>query len=121
MRAVRVVNQTNGRLVAAHCAIAEDWLSRARGLLGRAVLRDSEALLLRPCRSIHALGMRFTFDAILLSRDLQVLALRAQIVPGTLFVGHRRAAAVLECAAGTIAATAVSLGDQLALQPFEAD
>jgi uncharacterized protein len=114
MRIVPVLNRSRGLLVAARCQLADRWWSRARGLLGRAALAEDEALLLRPCRSIHAVGMRFAFDAVLLDAALTVLAVRPAVPPGTLYVGDRAARAVLECAAGS-SSSRLAVGDRLEL------
>ena len=44
--------------------VARSFLQRARGLLGRAPLAADEALLIRPCSSIHTFGMRFAIDVV---------------------------------------------------------
>jgi uncharacterized membrane protein (UPF0127 family) len=115
MRVVRLTNRSRGCLVAARCALAESWWPRAVGLLGRTGLANDEALLLRPCRSVHALGMRFAFDAVLLDAGLTVVDLRPLIRPGTLYVGHRAARAVLECPAGS-SPLRLAVGDRLELE-----
>ena len=72
---------------------------RARGLLGRETLGPDEALLLRRCRSVHTLGMRFPIDVVLLDRDdlvIRVLPVR----PGRLVLPRPRVRHVLETAAG---------------------
>ena len=117
MRLFRIVNETRATVVAGRCRLADSWLQRARGLLGHPGLAEGEALLLRPCSSIHSIGMRFAFDVLLLDRELRVLALHGAVAPGRLYIGHRRASAVLECRVGTIAAAATAVGDRLALLP----
>lgn len=44
-----------------------DFFSRAKGLLGRPEIGDSEGLLFLKCNSIHMLGMRFPIDLIFLN------------------------------------------------------
>ena len=46
--------------VLASLAVADTWWLRTRGLLGRDGVDG--ALLLRPARSVHTLGMRFPID-----------------------------------------------------------
>jgi uncharacterized membrane protein (UPF0127 family) len=60
----------NGQDVAA-VQVADTYLARLRGLLGR---RGTDgALLLSSCTSVHAAGMAFTLDVALLDADLTVL------------------------------------------------
>jgi uncharacterized membrane protein (UPF0127 family) len=88
-----------GRVVCERCAIADGPLTRVRGLLGRRALPPGEGLLLRPSPSIHTWGMRFAIDAVFLSADLEVLAVRPAI-PAWRVAGRRGARAVLELAEG---------------------
>lgn len=49
-----------GGVQVAACELAETRSARRRGLLGRDGVVG--ALLLRPCRSVHTIGMRFDLD-----------------------------------------------------------
>ena len=57
--------------VLATLEVADGFEARLRGLLGRD--RIEGALLLRPARSVHTLGMRFPIDVAFCDRDLNVL------------------------------------------------
>src|SRR5262245_16154641 len=57
--------------VLASVEVAESRRERVRGLLGRDGIDG--ALLLRPARSVHTLGMRFPIDVAFCDRDLNVL------------------------------------------------
>ena len=77
---------------------ANTWCSRLIGLAGLR-LRDIprwHALLLRPCRSVHTLGMCFELDLIFLSDQGTVLEVERGVPPARIRT-CRRAAAVLEC------------------------
>jgi len=97
----------------------EGALERARGLLGRASLADGEGLLIRPCSSIHTLGMRFTIDAAFLGADGRVLKLARCVAPGRLAWGTARSTflpwdfQVLELPAGALDAAGVAPGRRL--------
>ncbi len=85
----------------AHIAVATTLLSRMRGLLGRHALPPGEALLIRPCRAIHTLGMRFAIDVRFYDRRGVCVREVRQVPPGRWWVwGTWRARAVLECMAG---------------------
>jgi uncharacterized membrane protein (UPF0127 family) len=51
--------------------VADTALSRARGLLGTRSLEGS--LLIRPCNSVHGLGMLYRLDVALLDAESRVL------------------------------------------------
>jgi len=96
--------------VLASVEVAHTWRERAKGLLGRDGVEG--ALLLRPARSVHTVGMRFPLDVAFCDRDLVVL--RVVRMPR-----HRlsrpvlRAHAVLEAEAGAFARWSLRPGDQL--------
>ncbi len=80
--------------------VARSFLQRARGLLGRAPLAADEALLIRPCSSIHTFGMRFTIDVVFIDARGYVLAVHARRwAPGASRVAAAPSA-VLEMAPG---------------------
>jgi uncharacterized protein len=94
--------------VLASLEVAGSRRARSRGLLGRDGVDG--ALLLRPCRSVHTLGMRFAIDVAFCDDELRVL--RVVTMPR-----HRlsrpvwRSRAVIE--AGAFARWGLRPGDQL--------
>ncbi|MFZ6754769.1 DUF192 domain-containing protein [Undibacterium sp. Dicai25W] len=49
--------------------IADTFLSRLRGLLGRRDLSEKQALLLVPCSDVHTAFMRFSIDVVFINYD----------------------------------------------------
>ena len=74
-------------------------LQRLRGLAGLSSIEPGEALLLRRCRSIHTLGMRFALDLIWLDADDRVIRIDRDVPPNRLR-SCRRARSVVELTAG---------------------
>jgi uncharacterized membrane protein (UPF0127 family) len=101
----------DGRLVCS-ATVADNPLTRLRGLLGRASLPAGEGLLIRPAPSIHTFFMRFAIDAVFLDADFRVLAVERSLRPGRL-AGRRGARAVLELGAGDAARGYVREGETL--------
>jgi uncharacterized membrane protein (UPF0127 family) len=79
--------------------VACTWRARRRGLAGLAAPAPGHALLLRPCRSVHTVGMRFALDLLWLDAGGALVRVDRDVGPRRL-CGCRRARAVLECAAG---------------------
>jgi len=79
--------------------VPETGRERVRGLKGRDALGPHEGLLLRRCRSVHTLGMRFAIDAVLLDRDDRVLGV-VRMPPGRVLLPRPGVHHVLEVAAG---------------------
>ena len=91
---------------------ASRFLPRARGLLGGERLRELEALWIRPCGSVHTIGMRYAIDVVFLDRQERVVCVKRQVEP-LRFARHRRAHSTIELLAGTAAALAVAEGSKL--------
>jgi uncharacterized protein len=104
----------DGRVVSERCALADGFVSRLRGLLGRSALEPGEGLLLTPSSSVHTFFMRFAIDVVFLDRSLRVVGVSAEVRPWR-FAGRRGARQVLELAAGEAQARGLRRGDRLAL------
>jgi uncharacterized protein len=99
--------------VLASLEVADTRRARRRGLLGRDGIEG--ALLLRPARSVHSIGMRFPLDVAWCDRELHVVRI-ARLVPYRMTRSVLRAHAVLEAEAGSFARWNLAVGDQLELQ-----
>ena len=96
--------------VLASLEVAGSRRARSRGLLGRDGVDG--ALLLRPCRSVHTVGMRFPIDVAFCDDELQVL----RVVTMPRYRLSRlvwRSRAVIEAEAGAFARWGLRPGDQL--------
>ncbi|MFI9489491.1 DUF192 domain-containing protein [Promicromonospora sp. NPDC052451] len=92
--------------------VADTALARARGLLFRREL--PEALLLRPCSSVHGAWMRVPLDVALLSAGLEVL--HTQVLrPWAVTRPRRGVHQVLEAPAGSFERWGLRPGSRLAL------
>lgn len=109
---------TDGGCVVPRLHCATKLPERLKGLLGRSSLDIGEGLLLRPCSSIHTLGMRFALDVVFIDRAWQVVAAVPGVAPGRLMVsGGWRAAMTLEAAAGWLPLDRLPAGRQLRFEP----
>jgi uncharacterized protein len=96
--------------VLASLEVADPRHARSRGLLGRDGIDG--ALLLRPCRSVHTLGMRFPIDVAFCDEELRVL--RVVTMPrNRLSRLVWRSRAVIEAEAGAFGRWGLRPGDQL--------
>ena len=112
-----VTNLTRQAPLATHAQAACTMASRVIGLLGRTGLAAGEGLWIKPCNSIHSLGMRFAFDALFLDKELRVVHLIESMAPWRVSSLVWKANSVLELPAGTIAQTGTQLTDQLSITP----
>ncbi|MFI6424183.1 DUF192 domain-containing protein [Promicromonospora sp. NPDC050880] len=109
MTQVRLV--VDGRAVA-QAVVADTALTRARGLLFRREL--PEALLLRPCSSVHGAWMRVPLDVALVSRDMRVLGVRV-LRPWGMTAPRRGVTQVLEAPVGSFDRWGLEVGSELEL------
>jgi len=116
---IRIFNQTRDAMLAEHGELARSFLARGRGLMGRAALPESYALIIYPEWSIHTFFMRLPIDVLFVDRADRVVGLREAMPPGRPFAGVSplRGRYVIEMPAGLIATTGTAVGDQLVLTP----
>ncbi|HAM36261.1 MAG TPA: DUF192 domain-containing protein [Elusimicrobia bacterium] len=95
-------NRTRGQAIASRVEKAEDYDSRARGLLGRKTMAADEGLWIVPCPMIHTLFMRFPIDVIFLDRESRVVRVVENLKPWRMSPWVFRARSVLELAGGTL-------------------
>jgi uncharacterized protein len=96
--------------VLASLEVATSWRDRRKGLLGRHGMEG--ALLLRPCTSVHTLGMRFDVDVAFCDEDLKVLE-TVRMRRWRFGLPRRGAHGVLEAEAGAFERWRLHPGDQL--------
>jgi uncharacterized protein len=102
--------------VLASLEVAASRRDRIRGLLGRDHLEG--ALLLRPARSVHTIGMRFAIDVAFCDDDLNVLCTKS-LPRNRVALPVWDARCVLEAEAGAFADWHLRVGDHLYLKGGE--
>jgi uncharacterized membrane protein (UPF0127 family) len=101
-----------GGEVLATLEVAESLADRAKGLLGRDGIG---ALLIRPARSVHTIGMRFPIDAAFCDADLQVIT-TVCLERHRVCLPRVRARCVVEAEAGAFERWNLRAGDRLEIK-----
>jgi len=109
-----LVNQRTDEALAERVEVAVTRRDRRRGLLGRAGLDASSALILAPCAAIHTMFMRFDIDAVFVDDDGRAVKVVRELTPWRIAVDPT-AHAVVELPAGSLRAREVNVGDRLYL------
>ena len=99
--------------VLAAVEVAASRRDRMRGLLGRDGIDG--ALILRPCRSVHALGMRFPIDVAFCDRGLRVLR-TVELGPNRVTRPSLRGCCVIEAERGAFERWKLRPGDVLEIR-----
>ncbi len=110
---MQVINVTKKAVLSDHCRLANSFLKRLVGLLGRSSLPRGEALLFDNCHGIHTVGMRFQIDVVFLDKDLRVMRIANRLRPFHVGPVVNNAVYVLELPAGLADETHTEVGDQV--------
>lgn len=78
---MKAINKSNQKLIADRIKVADNPITRMRGLLNRSSLGKGEGLLIIPCNSIHSFFMKFNFDAVFLTKDNKVVHIIKNMKP----------------------------------------
>ena len=99
--------------VLATLEVAESARDRGKGLLGRDDFDG--AILLRPARSVHTLGMRFAIDVAFVDGEMTVLKV-VTMKPWRLGAPVFKASAAIEAKAGAFRSWSLTAGDKLEIK-----
>jgi len=110
---MELFNSSKGCAVSGRMVVADTFFSRLAGLMFRKGLAPDECLMIRPCSMVHTFGMRFAIDVLFLSKEGEVLHIQKSMKPNRISPWIRRAASVIELAAGTASKAGIDTGDRL--------
>lgn len=91
--------------------IANSFFSRLKGLLGKSSLNHGEGILIKPCNSIHTMGMKFPIDVAFLDDSYTVIFIMEEVGRGKFSPIVKYSKYVIEARAGTFKAKGLELGD----------
>ena len=112
---IYVYNKTRESFVATEATVANTYLLRLVGLLGKAKCwtRPGNGLWIVPSRGVHTIGMLFPIDLIFLDNSKCVVHIEEHVRPFVLGKFCLKAASVLELPPYTIFRTGTHVGDLL--------
>ncbi len=80
--------------------VAKSLLERVFGLTIAKPLKENQCFLIRGCRSIHTVGMRYSLDAVFLDKEGRVIKVYSNLRPFRFTPFIKKAAHVVEFRAG---------------------
>jgi uncharacterized membrane protein (UPF0127 family) len=116
MKKLRVVNLSTGGVVLEEAEVCETFWLRLKGLLGRKFLSPGQGIIIRPCRSVHTVGMSFPIDVAFVDREGFICLVLENMRPNRLSPNVRNAFCVVEAPAGTFKRMETAAGDRLRLE-----
>lgn len=101
--------------IGSRIAVADTFLTRLFGLLGKSSLEDGAGLLIRPSSGVHTMWMRFAIDVVALDKNFRVLKTWQRLPPWRMTPVSFKTHSVLELAPGQVHNLNIQPGDQLVL------
>lgn len=101
--------------MAEDAVIADKPLSRMKGLLGRKELKAGQAVVLRPCNSVHTFFMRFSIDVIFVDKKNRVVKTISSLASFRLTRIYFSSSFAIELPAGTILSSSTRKGDLIGI------
>lgn len=92
--------------------IADNWVSRLRGLL-MTKEEDLTGLLLTDCSSVHTIGMKYPIDIVFINQSRCVSKTSERVAPMRFCFGTADTKSTLELPAGSIEKFGIQIGDQI--------
>jgi uncharacterized membrane protein (UPF0127 family) len=114
-----VYNKTRETFVATEALLADSYLRRLVGLLGKTKrwAQLGRGLWIVPSRGVHTIGMLFPIDLIFISKDKEVVYVEEYVRPFRISKVSLKATSVLELPPHTIYRSGTKIGDQLEIAP----
>ena len=89
-------------LVATNILLANNFLSRFKGLMFKDQLPHGSVLILSPCNSIHMFFMRFPIDVIYTDENFNVVRYKKRLKLWQIDIGNKKAKYTFEFPVNTI-------------------
>jgi uncharacterized protein len=118
-RLLYVYNKTRETFVATEAVLADSYLRRLVGLLGKTKrwAQLGRGLWIVPSRGVHTIGMLFPIDLIFLSEQKEVVHVEEHVRPFRISAVSLKATSVLELPPHTIYRSGTQVGDRLEIAP----
>lgn len=114
---MKIINLTQNTILAEEAVVADTLFKRLKGLLGKKEFNPSQALLLKPCNSIHTFFMAFPIDVLFVAKDNRVIKAVFSLKPFCFSAIYFKAAYAIELPVGIIQSSLTVQGDALSLIP----
>lgn len=83
--------------------------------MGKKEFKQGEALILKPCNSIHTFFMRFPIDVLFVDKKFKIIGFKICFKPWRLSPFYWQANFVIELPRGVIFESKTSCGDEISL------
>jgi uncharacterized membrane protein (UPF0127 family) len=118
-RPLYVYNKTRETFVATETMVANSYIRRLVGLLGKTKrwAQLGRGLWIVPSSGVHTIGMLFPIDLIFLNKEKQVVYIEEHVRPFRISKVSLKAESVLELPPHTIYRSGTQVGDRFEIAP----
>lgn len=109
----KILNLSKGTVFLEDVIIAKSFFARLKGLLGKDNLEEDEGIIIKPCNSVHTIGMKLTIDVAFVDKNNKVIHIISEMPPGKFSPIIRGGVYAIEARAGTIERKQLNIGDKL--------
>jgi len=112
---MKITNKTKNTLIAEEVIIADTPFTRMKGLLGRKDFKQKEALIIKPCNSIHTFFMHFAIDVMFVDARNRIVKIIPDFPPFRISGIYLKANFAVELPAGTLSLSSTESADSIEL------
>lgn len=112
---MEIINKTKNTLLAKDIVIANTPFKRLKGLLGKKEFREGQAIILKPCNSLHTFFLRFAIDVIFVDKHNKVIEAISCLKPFHLTRVYWLSVLAIELPVGIIQSSHTQEADLLAI------
>jgi len=76
---MKLIRRNDNTILAEHVEVANGFVDRLRGLLGKTSYPKDTAMWIDPCNSIHTFFMKFSIDAVFVDKQLCVKSVHTDL------------------------------------------
>lgn len=111
----KACHKNTDECIACRVEIAQTFLKRLIGLLGRSTINDGEGIYFPDCRSIHSFFMRFSIDVLFLDNEMKITRIINCLKPNRVAVAPLQTKDTLELRCGVLEKLDLNVGDTVTL------
>lgn len=116
MKKIKIQNITKKNTIAGEGALADNFYTRLKGLIGKKTLAVDGAVCIKPCKSVHTFFMRFSIDVIFIDENGLVCEIVRNIKPYRVSKYVLKAKYVIEILSGNAQKLKIELGDRIEIE-----
>ena len=98
----KVIMKSNGKEIAGRVIVANSFYKRFKGLMFEKKMDGYDALIIKPCKSVHTFFMKYSIDVIFLSKELKIVKIKRNLRPWRITPVYFLAEQVIEFESGRV-------------------